>query len=279
MTHSGKGIVTEEVIAEKQRRKETYPGFIEYCPNTDFSSGRYSVRFARRPDDLDKILRLRFEVFNLELGEGLASSFETQRDEDEYDLTCHHLMVQHSVTGAIVGTYRMQTRQMAEAGAGFYSATEFDLSELGDTFLDNAVELGRACIADGHRNGRVLFLLWKGLADYMFNNNKRYFFGCCSLTSQDPSEAKRVMNYLVVNDYVDQAFHVSPLANLTCYDDDLVVSEDEDVKIPRLMRLYLQYGARIAGRPAIDRVFKTIDYLAVFDEQNMDDRVRRMFTD
>ena len=87
------------------------------------------------------------------------------------------------------------------------------------------------------------------------------------------------MDYLEAHDHVDRSYHVSPRPELRCYDDDLVVNRAEDVRIPRLMRLYLQYGARIAGRPAIDRVFKTIDYLAVFDERAMDDRVRRMFTD
>ena len=72
MRYSGKEIVTGNVNEEEQTRKGTHLGFIEYCPNTDFASGRHSVRFARKPDDLDNILRIRFKVFNLELGEGLA---------------------------------------------------------------------------------------------------------------------------------------------------------------------------------------------------------------
>ena len=37
----------------------------------------YTLRFARTLADLEAVHRLRFRVFNLELGEGLASAFET----------------------------------------------------------------------------------------------------------------------------------------------------------------------------------------------------------
>ena len=35
--------------------------------------------------------------------------------------------------------------------------------------------------------------------------------------------------------------------------------------MPRLMRAYLSVGAKICSPPALDRAFKTIDYLAFFD--------------
>jgi len=37
--------------------------------------GKYAVRFAKSREELDAVLRLRFEVFNLELGEGLETLF------------------------------------------------------------------------------------------------------------------------------------------------------------------------------------------------------------
>jgi putative hemolysin len=35
--------------------------------------------------------------------------------------------------------------------------------------------------------------------------------------------------------------------------------------LPVLFRIYLRYGAKVCGLPAIDREFKTIDYLVVLD--------------
>ena len=54
------------------------------------------------------------------------------------------------------------------------------------TWLENAIEVGRTCIAKPHRNSQALLLLWKGLALYSLHHQKKYFFGCCSLSSQDP---------------------------------------------------------------------------------------------
>jgi putative hemolysin len=39
----------------------------------------------------------------------------------------------------------------------------------------------------------------------------------------------------------------------------------EQVKIPRLLRAYLAAGAQICGPPAMDREFRTIDFLTLLD--------------
>jgi len=41
--------------------------------NQEINSGRFIVRLARTSEEVDAVLKLRFEVFNLELGPGLAS--------------------------------------------------------------------------------------------------------------------------------------------------------------------------------------------------------------
>ena len=47
----------------------------------------------------------------------------------------------------------------------------------------------------------------------------------------------------------------------------LSISEtsSRSVKIPKLLRAYLSLGAKISGPPAIDREFKTIDFLTILD--------------
>ena len=256
-----------------------YPRFADSIPDVAETAGPYALRFARSAEDLDRVLKLRFEVFNLELREGLDSSYRTCRDLDPFDTHCHHLLVEDRDSGEVIGTYRMQTSDMARAGDGFYSSGEFDLTPLADEFLPHAVELGRACVALPHRNRRVLYLLWRGLAAYVLGNGKRYFFGCCSLTSQDPNVGKQVMDHLLTSGAVDERWRVLPQPGQECYADDFVAPPADGVDIPPLMRMYLQYGARIAGPPAIDREFKTIDYLAVFDMNAITPRIRRMFVD
>ena len=54
-------------------------------PEFPLEQGKYRVRFAGGKEDVDAALRLRFRVFNLEMGEGLDSSHETGRDRDPFD--------------------------------------------------------------------------------------------------------------------------------------------------------------------------------------------------
>lgn len=256
---------------------EDYPAFPAQVPGGVLSEGRYEVRFARTMEELDAVLKLRFEVFNLELGEGLDSSFETGRDIDAFDAGCHHLMVVDRQDQAVVGTYRIQTSAMAEAHRGFYSATEFVLEGLGPDVLGDAVELGRACVAASHRNTQVLFLLWRGLAMYVATNRKRYLFGCCSLTSQDAVEGRAVMAYLEAHGHVHPTLAVEPLEACRCYPAGTAVDPTFTVSIPKLFRIYLRHGAKVCGSPAIDRYFKTIDYLVLFDVDLMSERQVRTF--
>jgi putative hemolysin len=246
------------------------------APTLELREGRYLLRFAQTALDLDAVLKLRFEVFNLELGEGLPSSFLTGRDRDEFDAQCHHLIVEDTEAGYVVGTYRLQTNEMAAAGNGFYSAGEFDLAPLPAAVVLNSIELGRACIAPAHRHTSVLYLMWKGLAAYTLQQRKRYLFGCCSLTSQNEREGWEVMNQLRLGGHVHCDWHVLPQPGFACE----VVDDDAPLlaaKIPKLFRAYLRFGAKVCSPPTIDRQFKTIDYFVLMDCQQLSAAAYQLF--
>ena len=67
-------------------------------------------------------MRLRFEVFNLELQEGLVSSYDRGYDTDAYD-ACDHLIVKDTTSGEVVGTYRLLRGSKAERHIGFTPRT------------------------------------------------------------------------------------------------------------------------------------------------------------
>ena len=110
--------------------RSAYPVVGKALPDSVIDEGRYVVRFARDSRDLEAIQRLRFEVFNIELGEGLDESFDTGLDRDRFDPYTHHLIIADCATEKVVGTYRMQTGEMAREFEGFYSADEFRLEGL-----------------------------------------------------------------------------------------------------------------------------------------------------
>ncbi len=250
-------------------------------PPLALQTERYELSLARTAAELDAVLRLRFEVFNLELGEGLAASFLTGRDEDEFDRQCQHLIVRDRRDGKIVGTYRLQTNEMAAAGRGFYAATEFDLTQLPARVLANALELGRACIAQEHRHTEVLLLLWRGIAAYLQHTGKRYLFGCCSLTSQDARAAWALTRQLAQGGHFDVELFVPPQPGFECeLDEDGALhglgATTQEAQMPKLFRSYLRFGAKVCGPPAIDRQFKTMDFFVLFDIEALDGRARQL---
>jgi putative hemolysin len=248
----------------------------ECLPKGRIEAGSYRLRFARTASDIDRLLALRFEVFNLELGEGLEESFATGRDTDRFDGSCHHMLVEEE-NGELIGTYRMQTAAMAAGGHGFYSAGEYDLDTLPEGVLDKSVEIGRACIHRDHRKRAVLFLLWKGLARYVVHNRCRYLFGCCSLTSQDQAAGIRLYRQLKAAGKVVTDVDVPPLPHTRCEAPDDQVAALPDIEVPPLFATYLRYGALVCSRPAIDRDFKTIDYLVLMDTAALSRRTRLIF--
>ena len=243
-------------------------------PDLELRSGPYRARFARTRADIEAAQRLRFQVFNLELGEGLQASYSTGRDEDQYDDRCHHLLVEHAETKTVVGTYRLMTERMA-ASSGFYSETEFHLEVLPPAIREQGVELGRACVASDHRSGRVIYLLWKGIAGYLAHNRLRYLFGCCSVPATDPGVGLKLHVQLAEEGHLRDGFIARSTRACSCIDGSAVRDE---IRLPPLFKVYLDMGAKVCSEPAIDREFGVIDFLIVLDVEELDEKTRkRMF--
>lgn len=252
------------------RAPEIYPRFTAFLPDIALCQGRHRLRFARSAEDLDRVLRLRFEVFNQELGEGLAESWLTQRDREDLDAVCHHLMVEDAATGELAGTYRLQTSDMARAALGFYAAREFELEDLPASVRAQAVELGRACIARSARNGRVLLALWRGIAEYLRWNGHRFLFGCCSLAGQEAADGWALHTELARRGALHPQIDLAARREFAC-----ARSARSDAAgapaTPPLLDMYLRVGARVASRPALDRSFGTIDFLVLLDIEALRD--------
>ena len=58
----------------------------------------YTLRLAQSAEEIRAAQVLRFEVFNLELKEGLAQSYANGFDEDPFDAVCDHLLVEYLPT-------------------------------------------------------------------------------------------------------------------------------------------------------------------------------------
>lgn len=265
---------------------DVFPHHSDGIPPGVISVGSYDLRFAWTRADLHAVQALRYRVFNEELQEGLATATHTGRDADERDPWFHHLMIVHRPSGEIVGTYRLQTAVMAATRHGFYSATLFELGAVPGAILGEAVEIGRACVAAAHRSGRVLRLLWKGLARYLQWNEKRYLFGCCSIGGLDETRAVDTWRALHAREALHDRVLVRPRPDVRALADDGRHRPQLDgdarqhalaIPLPPLFDGYLSLGARVCGAPAFDREFATTDYLVLLDIHAMEPRTYQSF--
>ncbi|HEX4603050.1 MAG TPA: GNAT family N-acyltransferase [Candidatus Angelobacter sp.] len=234
-------------------------------------SAPYRVCLARSEEERRAAYRLRFRTFNLELNEGLERAYETGEDTDEFDRFCDHLIVHDDSTGCVVGTYRLQTGASAQRNLGYYSAREFDFTPYA-ALAHEMVELGRACIHPDHRKYEVLMLLWKAVSRYAVARGAHYLIGCSSITSQDPGIGGAMYESLKPM-LAPEHLRTSPTAP---YAFPMTETEtSQPVRPPKLLRAYLAVGANICGPPALDREFKTIDFLTLIDLNTISPAIRR----
>ena len=277
------------------------PSVTKTTPRIHAEVGRYRLRLAASAEDREAACRLRFNVFNIELGEGLASSYQTGLDADQFDPVCEHLLVEDKIeddpSRSIVGTYRMQSGGTAARNLGYYSEQEFSFAPY-EALRPGILELGRASIDREHRTPEVLTLLWRGIAQYATDMGLRYLIGCSSLNSMDPAEGWQM--YRQLEQYrVSPEFETEPTAAYACPSEqegahaqpspcimesnpaESVVAAQAATqtlpKVPKLLKTYLTIGARIAAPPAWDREFGTIDFLTLLDLRLLSSSARNRF--
>ncbi len=222
---------------------------------------QYVVKLASDASELRAALRLRYEFFNLELREGLLSAHTTGHDFDPFDAVMDRLIVKCANSCNVVGTYRVQTGEMARRNLGYYSEREFNFAPY-EPLRAQVLELGRACIHQEHRNSQVLMLLWKAIAAYALQRGCRYLIGCSSVNSRSQAVGARV--------YAQLQRFLAPQELLTTPQPDYgfdtnsafaELADNEEPKVPKLLRAYLAVGTQICGPPALDAEFGTVDFL------------------
>ena len=243
------------------------------CEILTVTTRRFRLSFASTMEDLRACQRLRYLVFNCELGQGLTRSEQPGLDQDRFDVICDHLMVHDAVSGRLAGTYRMQSGYRAKGNLGYYSEQLFDFAPL-EVIRSEVLELGRACIHSDYRNTTALSMLWKGIVSYAALCNARYLIGCSSISSQDENEGLALYEALRDRYLVETSLRTEPRPGCRCGHNGAMRTPPS---LPPLFRAYLDISARVCGPPAIDREFKTIDFLTLLDFNEVPRRVRSRF--
>ncbi len=243
-------------------------------------TSKLEVRLASTFAEIDAAMRLRFEVFNLELQEGLRSSYDKGYDSDSYDAYCDHLIVKDLASDKVVGTYRLLRQSQAEKQIGFYSENEFDLSNLRKV-PGELLELGRSCIAGTHRSFATINLLWSAIGQYAAQKKIGYLFGCGSLHCSDIEEVQPIYSYLRAHHFAPEKYRVMPLEScrMAVWDDadDKIDARPVLGRVSPILKGYLRAGAVVCGPPAFDAEFGTADVLMLLEMEQTTERYKQRY--
>lgn len=242
--------------------------------------GQITVRLAESDAEIEAAQKLRYKVFYEEYKAEPTPAISAQkRDFDEYDPVADHLVVVDNAGGPnnIVGTYRLLRRERADQLGHFYSAQEYDLSQLLNSGA-SLLELGRSCVLPHYRAGSVLQLLWQGIANYIMDHKIDLMFGCASLHSTNLEELAGPLSYMYHYHLAPQGLRPRALDG-RFIDMNIIPKDSLNVKevfagLPPLVKGYLRVGALIGDGAVIDPVFNTTDVCIVAQTHMVTKRYR-----
>jgi len=261
--------------------------------------GSLELRLAVTRREIRQAQKLRWEVF---VQQGHAhpdrKSLLNRRDICPFDRICDHLIVidtqarsrnvrnkQGRIKPRVVGTYRLLRQDVAEAHSGFYSASEFAISDLTDRHPGkNFLELGRSCILPEYRARRALELLWRGLWMYSQHHSIDVMIGCASIHGTEVDTHSAILSYIHDRALASGEWHVPPLpgANLDISEfsagNTTIAGQALPLAIPPLVKGYLRLGAKFGQGVFVDRQFGTTDILVVLPVANINRRYANYFS-
>ncbi|RYE55738.1 MAG: lysophospholipid acyltransferase family protein [Sphingobacteriales bacterium] len=242
------------------------------------------------PNVLREIGRLR-EITFREVGEGTNKKI----DLDNYDIYYSHLFIWDKDLQNIVGAYRIGKGDEilnTMGRRGFYLSELFKIKEPFYPVLRNGIELGRSWIRKEYQQKPLpLFLLWKGILKYLLDNPQyRYMFGPVSISNNFSKFSKSlIVDYITKNHFdYELAHYVKPKnkfkADLSAINKDLLVEssdslkdldslisdiENSHIKIPVLLRQYMNLNAKIICFNIDPKFSDCLDGFLVVDTQNI----------
>ena len=235
-------------------------------------ANQLELRLVQAGPEVEAAQRLRYRVFYEEMGAvPTAAMRATRRDMDQFDAVAEHLVVVDLDRPAVeqpcvVGCYRVLRQSVAARHAGFYTAGEFDLTGIVAP-LGELMELGRSCVEPDYRNGAVMQLLWRGIADHIDRHGVGLMLGCASLPGTDPDAAAPLLSYLHHHHLAPIGLRPRALAQRLVPTDRIPLAALDARAalraLPPLLKAYLRMGGMIGEGAVVDRQFNTIDVCLV----------------
>jgi len=235
----------------------------------EFYFNSYLVKIINEPNPLmEKVKELRRRSF---FGDSKKRNF----DVDEFDEHCDHLVVidRSKSDDFVVGTYRLLIKPKKLKYRRFYSESEFNINNFYKDKKISMLEAGRSCVHEKYRNGRIIRLLWRGLATYILKNRVDLIFGCASFPSSNYLLFKNQLSYLHHNHMPPKEYATFPhnhlKASYSVLEKDSINEKCEFRRLPPLIKAYIRAGAWVGPGAIADREFNTTDVLIILKSENI----------
>ncbi len=242
------------------------------------------IKIANSDAEIAAAQRLRYRVFVQEMGASTSErNHELARECDQYDPLFDHLILKDNTKSDkenVIGVYRLLRGEIAKQSNGFYSATEFDLSQLLNSDR-RILELGRSCIDQRHRGGIALHMMWNGLADYVYDHDIEVLFGSASFMGRDVDAMQQALSFLHYNHLAPEDLRVVAQSE-NRLDMDVLPAERVDKmtalkQMPPLIKAYLRLGGFVGDGAFIDHEFNTIDVCLLMDTARMSAKTKAKY--
>ena len=247
----------------------------------------FVIKIAEKKSELKKAQALRYSVFYKEKKAIPTISKKILRlDYDKIDKFADHLIVidknRRSIKNKIVGTYRLLRGDITAHCGGFYTSSEFDLSKILKSYKNNQIlELGRSCVHKDYRNGYIMNLLWKAIAEYVKLYDIKILLGCASFYGTDVMKYTNELSYLRKNFSLPDILSVKSLDSKIYPAYTEINSKNNDlrtfVKLPPLIKGYLRLGGRVSYDCFVDYKFNTIDLCVIVRTDNIDEKYKKKY--
>ena len=247
----------------------------------------FLIKIAEKKAELKKAQELRYSVFYKEKKAIPTISKKILKlDYDKVDKFADHLIVidnnRKGIKNKIVGTYRLLRGDIAVHCGGFYTSSEFDLSKILNSYENNKIlELGRSCVHQDYRNGTIMNLLWKAIAEYVKLYDIKILLGCASFYGTDVMKYTNELSYLRKNFSLSDEFSVKSLDTKMHSANTKINSNTNDlktfVKLPPLIKGYLRIGGKVSHDCFVDYKFNTIDLCVIVTTDNIDEKYKKKY--
>jgi len=221
---------------------------------------------------IEQIHQLRYKVFVEEGGKKLSDEEHYNKMEfNEFDKHAHYIAVTHK--DRVVGTYRLMTRKDAKGAGGFYTETEFNISNL-KRINGDILELSRTCIAAEYRKSSAFSALWKAVMEYILDNNIYMLIGMPSFPNSNPTASCNAISHIHENYLGSTRKRPEVRRDVPKYNSDILPSHMIDTKLakhelPPIYKLYLSLGGKAGAGIALDLECNTLDVCMFLETYKM----------